>query len=351
MKYENRLVVGTTTPEIKPGGIPSFLTAAKNQPRYQFSVFVEWCAHESERQVSLGRFERNRFMRTLVSQLIVLRLAHKFNEIEVHSIRTGFTLLMFYRRKCIFFYHGPAFQEAAVEGAGPTTRLLLYFIENTLLSGLKGYKTASEAFRTRLRENHGVSFEKIEVVRPELAIDRPAYTKQLAAALDQARTTGVIQCVICRRLVQRVGILEFLDKLAQVPERQDILVTIVGQGPLEDEVREAAQRDARIAFLGSVPDNIRDEIYTKAIFNIVPTLHLEGLGMVIYEGAKFGAIPVVTNCGGMPELLDEIRIGKYFTGVTALIEGLTLEAAETDLARQIEAGAVLDAAERGPNND
>ena len=63
------LVIGTTTPEIKPGGIPSFIQEVKSLPRYRDAVFLEWGAHEDGRQLSLGRFNRGLLMRTLVSQI------------------------------------------------------------------------------------------------------------------------------------------------------------------------------------------------------------------------------------------------------------------------------------------
>ncbi|MFG6547046.1 glycosyltransferase family 4 protein [Sulfitobacter sp. 1A10445] len=329
-----RLVIGTTTPKIRPGGIPSFIDTAKSLARYRNTVFLEWTESEGDRQLSLGRFNRRLLKRTLISQLRVLIAGQRFEEIEVHSIRTGLSALIFYRRKCIFFYHGPGFQEAAVEGAGRFRRLFLYLIENFFLSGLKGYLTASEAFKLRLRENHGVPLNLIEVMRPSTTLDRAEYADTIRQKLEEARKSGILHCIICRRLVQRVGVLEFLAEFAKIRELTNIQISIVGQGPLEDEVRQACSIDDRVVFLGALSDAERDEVYAQSLFNLVPTLHLEGLGMVIYEGIKYGTVPLSTTVGGMPELIDELRAGRYFNTIDTLVRSISLATVEKELARQ-----------------
>lgn len=328
----NRLVVGTTTPEVAPGGIPAFLADLKSHPRYQSSVFVEWSNRASDRHLSFGRFDASRLRRFVASQLRLLRLLSRFDEIEVHSLRTGLGAVLLCPQRCVFFYHGPGFQEAAVEGAGTWKRAMLFLIENALLPRVPTFRTASHAFKLRLRENHGIDLERITILRPRLEFTRSAYEAALRGKLAEAERTGIVTAVICRRLVQRVGVLEFLAEFRSSPEYTHVRLKIVGAGPLAGQTEEACSKDHRVEWLGAISDAERDAVYADAVFNIVPSLHLEGLGMVIYEGAMRGAIPLTLSCGGMPELIDELGIGKTFATTQALLSALSLETVHAELA-------------------
>ncbi|PLW68330.1 glycosyltransferase family 4 protein [Pseudohalioglobus lutimaris] len=331
-----KLVIGTSVPAVAPGGIPTFIGYLKKSDTYSDCHFLEWCDRESGSQLSLGDYSRNKFFRTIASQFKVLSVAHRYEEIEVHSIRTGLFALIFFRRKCSFFYHGPGFQEAAVEGSGELSVLRLYIVEALMLRNLRKYYTASRAFRRRLHENHGVPIRRIEVVRPQADFDRYRYGALVKKKFNSLDKNGIISCVICRRLVNRVGVIEFLEALRAIDLDEKVRVTIVGSGPLEDRVRSASTLDERVVFLGELTEAERDDVYSDSHFNVVPTLHLEGLGMVIYEGLKFGAIPLVTACDGMPELLEELEVGEYFENVKRLILAIDRSTIRRELNRLCE---------------
>jgi glycosyltransferase involved in cell wall biosynthesis len=128
-----------------------------------------------------------------------------------------------------------------------------------------------------------------------------------------------------------VGILEFLDEFRKAAEITNVQIDIVGHGPLETEIEKAVKNDDRVRYIGPVTDEERNQIYAYSAINIVPTVHLEGLGMVIYEGAQFGAMPLVTNCGGMPELIDELGVGRYFSSTRELIENLKIQTLRNEI--------------------
>ena len=328
-----KLVIGTTTPDVAPGGIPAFIDNLKNSERYADCHFIEWCEVESSTQLSLGKFDRNKLFRTIISQIKILAVASKYKRIEVHSIRTGFLSLILFRSRCSFFYHGPGFQEAAVEGNSSFMVFRLYVVEALMLSGLSEYNTASYAFKKRLHENHGVPLEKIEVVRPRVHFDKVRYANLLKAKVDLLEGDGIINCIICRRLVFRVGIIGFLQAFRLTCNDTNIMISIVGAGPIASFVESEAGLDERVSFMGELSDIERDEVYRSAHFNIVPSAHLEGLGMVIYEGLDFGAVPLVTACGGMPEIVDELEVGEYFQCLESLIAAINLDTLSRELAK------------------
>ncbi len=326
-----KLVIGTTTPEVAPGGIPTFLSLMKSNADYTLATFMEWCG-DPHSPNSLGDFRSSKWRRTLQSQWRVVWAARKFGSIEVHSIRTGFMALLLYRRKCCFFYHGPGFQEAAVEGASPLKVALIYLLEAAILSGVPSYRTASQAFRRRLIENHGFPTDCIEIVRPKIAFDVKSMKEVLASKIAMDRDSRIVRAVICRRMVRRVGIIEFLDAFREVGD-DNVRIDVIGKGPLSAEVAQVCARDPRVHFHGSICDGKRDEIYMRAIFNILPTLHLEGLGMAIYEGLRQGTIPLVTNCDGMPEVIEEIQWGRCFGDARAIARAINMKEAEFHLSQ------------------
>lgn len=326
-----KLVIGTTTPEVAPGGIPTFLSLMKGNGDYALATFMEWDENTNS-LYSLGDFGQTKWRRTLQSQWRVIWAARKFERVEVHSIRTGFMALLLYRRKCCFFYHGPGFQEAAVEGGSPLKVTLIYIIEAAMLAGVPSYRTASKAFRRRLIENHGFSGERIEVVRPVIDFDPKRMETMLSNKLAMAVESKIVRAVICRRMVRRVGIIEFLNAFRQTGG-DNVRIDVIGKGPLSKEVADICALDHRVHFHGGVNDARRDEIYKAAIFNILPTLHLEGLGMAIYEGLRQGTIPLVTNCDGMPEVIEEIQFGRYFGDASGIARAINIEEAESQLSR------------------
>jgi glycosyltransferase involved in cell wall biosynthesis len=324
-----KLVIGTTTPEVAPGGIPTFLSLMKGDADYSRATFMEW-GPDPRSPWSLGEFHRGKWARMLQAQWRVTWAARRFDLIEVHSIRTGLAALLLYRSKCSFFYHGPGFQEAAVEGASPLKVAVIYVFESVLLAGLQGYRTATQAFRRRLIENHGVPGNRIEVVRPKIEFDTQRIRTMLSAKLTLTRKNGLVRAVICRRMVRRVGIVEFLNAFRNV-RGQNVRIDVIGKGPISEEVEAICARDPRVHFHGAISDERRDEIYAAAVFNILPTVHLEGLGMAIYEGLRQGTIPLVSNCDGMPEVIEEIGWGRYFNDAHAIARAITLEEASFHL--------------------
>jgi glycosyltransferase involved in cell wall biosynthesis len=81
-------------------------------------------------------------------------------------------------------------------------------------------------------------------------------------------------------------------------------VHIIGSGPLEDEIRKAAQQDPKILFHGKVDNNQLPAYYQAADIFIIPSTHEEGAGRVIMESLACGTPVIGANRGGIPEIVD-----------------------------------------------
>jgi glycosyltransferase involved in cell wall biosynthesis len=82
----------------------------------------------------------------------------------------------------------------------------------------------------------------------------------------------------------------------------DYMLTIVGVGPLENELKTMAKTNIR--FLGSMENNKLKDIYLNHDILILPSLS-EGWGLVIEE-ALFFRVPVIVskNCGASELIID-----------------------------------------------
>jgi glycosyltransferase involved in cell wall biosynthesis len=89
----------------------------------------------------------------------------------------------------------------------------------------------------------------------------------------------------------------------QVP---DALVLIAGRGALTKTLGEqisAAGLQDNVKLLGFVPDADLPRAYRAADLTVVPSLSLEGFGLVAAESLAAGTPAMVTPVGGLPEVV------------------------------------------------
>jgi glycosyltransferase involved in cell wall biosynthesis len=112
--------------------------------------------------------------------------------------------------------------------------------------------------------------------------------------------------------------------VAAVP---DVLLCIAGQGPLTRSLQAQAERLGlmrNIRFLGFVADEALPHLFYAADINVVPTIALEGFGLVAAEAMATGTPSMVTPVGGLPEVVGGLSQNLIFSGTKAtdLAEGL-----------------------------
>jgi exopolysaccharide biosynthesis WecB/TagA/CpsF family protein len=92
-----------------------------------------------------------------------------------------------------------------------------------------------------------------------------------------------------------------------------IRLKLVGDGPLAERVRTAAQQDSRIEWMGwqSIEDVLR--IVGDASMLLMPSIWYEIFGRTIVESFSKGTPAIVSRLGAMAELVDDGRTGFHFT--------------------------------------
>jgi glycosyltransferase involved in cell wall biosynthesis len=122
--------------------------------------------------------------------------------------------------------------------------------------------------------------------------------KQLAAR--DGHGEGI---VAAGRLSPEKGFDLLIDAVGQIP---DAHLTIVGDGPLDTELRARAANKApgRITFTGRADRGAVLKHLRAARVAVVPSRWYENQPLAIIEAMGSGVAPVVTNLGGSPELVE-----------------------------------------------
>jgi glycogen(starch) synthase len=142
------------------------------------------------------------------------------------------------------------------------------------------------------------------------------------------------------RLEYEKGVQTLLHALPVVARRlPEIRLRIVGRGTYADHLHRQARQlglDGRVRFDGFVdPDRLRD-LYVSSHAVVVPSLY-EPFGLVALEAMACGVPVVVSDAGGLRELVDHGATGLRFPAGDhgALARALVRLLCDQDLARRV----------------
>lgn len=209
----------------------------------------------------------------------------------------------------IMHFHGPWALEGRAEGARPAMAWIRqHLVETPVYRRAARIVTLSECFAGILRDTYGIPGDRIRVVpggfdpAPFLAAPvRDEARRMLGFPSDRP----LVVCV--RRLASRMGLENLIDATAALRSRRpDLLVAIAGRGPLTAALGERiheAGLDDNVRLLGFVPDADLPSLYAAADLSVVPTVALEGFGLIVAESLASGTPVVASRVGALPELL------------------------------------------------
>lgn len=109
------------------------------------------------------------------------------------------------------------------------------------------------------------------------------------------------------RLVAIKGIKVLIKAFKNLKGRMSLV--IAGDGPLRNEIMEAAQVGERIKFVGKLDKDEIVDYYNKSDLVVVPSINNEGFGRVILESLACSVPVLGSNRGSIPEAMD-LTVGR-----------------------------------------
>ena len=108
-----------------------------------------------------------------------------------------------------------------------------------------------------------------------------------------------------------MGLENLISAIALVRQQYpDVLLLIAGKGAIADALRSQIQElqlEDHVKLLGFVNDQDLAIAYRAAELTIVPTVSLEGFGLIVIESLAAGTPVLGTPIGGIPEILRPLN--------------------------------------------
>lgn len=247
------------------------------------------------------------------------------------------------RYPLVVHFHGPWANESLSEGEGSLSVWVKTQIEKLVYHRGVRFIVLSEAFQRVLCSRYGVPAERVRVVPGGVNVNR--FDTDASPAEARARLgwpSGRPIALSVRRLARRMGLENLVEAMRRVHrDVPDALLLIAGKGPLASKLRThvaEAELDEHVRLLGFVPDEDLPLAYRAADVSIVPTVALEGFGLITIESLAAGTPVLVTPVGGLPETVRGLS-------ETLVLEGSAPSDLSPRLTEALRGKAELPAAE------
>lgn len=236
---------------------------------------------------------------------------------------------LFRNRLNVSHFHGPWSEESLEEGGGKTANAAKGYLEGAVYRRADRVIVLSLAFADLVVRRYGVHPERVRLVPGSVDIHRFALTNSRTdskAALGLPADRPILVAV--RRLVHRMGLTSLIEAMVRVAAVEpDVLLCIAGQGPLRQALEQQVDRlglRKNVCFLGFVSEAALPHLYHASDINVVPTVALEGFGLVAAEAMATGTPSMVTPVGGLPEVVGGLSRDLILSGTTPaeISEGL-----------------------------
>ncbi len=225
----------------------------------------------------------------------------------------------------VYTCHSLSFEEFQSRNPRPKNiiRKILYFlniqarkfIEKTVLRKSDVVVVLSRFTREKLQRVYEIPSEKITIISGGVDLERffPATDRtEIRKYLNMPQEKMMLFTV--RNLVPRMGlenlIYAFKDVIKTVP---DIYLVLGGDGPLKNALISLTEElgiENCVKFTGFIPEAELPDFYRMTDIFVLPTLELEGFGLIILEALASGVPVLGTPVGGTVEILTRFN-SKY----------------------------------------
>ena len=221
----------------------------------------------------------------------------------------------------VFHFHGPWALEVAAENDSKKPSMIKKAIEKIVYRRANRIICLSEAFANILISEYGIDKSIIRIIPggvdvSKFNISMSRIEARSALGLEANRPT----IVVVRRLARRMGLENFIMAVCLIKKKiPNILVLIAGNGGLRSHIESIIDKydlGDNIKLLGYVPDVDLPKLYRAADYTVVPTVALEGFGLITLESLASGTPVFVTPIGGLPEAVCGLSPELVFISAT-----------------------------------
>jgi glycosyltransferase involved in cell wall biosynthesis len=208
----------------------------------------------------------------------------------------------------VVHFHGPWAEESAVQENATARNAAKRWIENLVYRRAERAIVLSNAFAELLANAYRFPRERIDIIPG--GVDLQRFQTALSCEAARERLNWPIDrpiIVAVRRLVPRMGLENLLTAMRDIRRHiPDIQLMIAGRGMLAPQLQAqiAAQNlEQNVRLLGFVRDEDLPLVYAAADLSVVPTVALEGFGLIAAESLAAGTPCLVSPIGGLPEVV------------------------------------------------
>lgn len=194
-------------------------------------------------------------------------------------------------------------------------------VERAVVKSSDTVLVLSEYSKHLLDEAHPGNARRVEMVPGGIDTAAFAPTDNLSAtrrSIPLPETATILLTI--RRLVPRMGLENLLNAMPNILKANpNVILVIGGTGPLEAELKDLALKlDLRdnVRFTGFIEQEKLFLYYRSADLFILPTLDLEGFGLVTLEALASGTPVLGTAVGGTREILGRLDERMLFKDVS-----------------------------------
>jgi glycogen synthase len=235
----------------------------------------------------------------------------------------------------VVHFQGPWALESEVQGDGWLKVQVKKRFEAAVYRKARRCIVLSQAFANILHEEYRVRKDVIRIIPGAVDVSRYAIPETRTEARQQLAWPASRPIVLAvRRLVPRMGLENLIDAALEIRRRRpDVLILVAGKGPLTTGLEARIRRqklEGTVQLLGFLPDNLLPLAYRAADLTVVPTVQLEGFGLIVAESLAAGTPALVTPVSSLPEvvrglspalILESSEPKAIAAGVSAALDG------------------------------
>jgi glycosyltransferase involved in cell wall biosynthesis len=225
-------------------------------------------------------------------------------------------------RKWVYMFLSPSHEEylTRIIQESDTTPALLHrlnasmrrLVERIVIKRCHDIVAMSDFMKERIMRYHGVSADRIHTIPG--AVDPSFFSPCLnqsatRAGLNLPQNRTILFTV--RNLEPRMGLENLVTAVSKLDRSllDNLLLIIGGSGPLRarlEQLVHALNLDEHVTLTGFIAEDKLPFYYQAADLMVVPTLMLEGFGLVLVEAMACGTPVMGTPVGAIPEILRGI---------------------------------------------